>query len=303
AAAQPLAVAILVKTSCEVTAPVAGRVARILVAAQETFGRGRVLAEIEEAEAAHAGAARPPAAGAAPPAPAGAAGPDAARADRGVRRTPLAGLRGVVARSLTAAWQGAPRVAVAVEVDMTASLARPAALARQLGASPRVSVTHLVLRAAALSLREHPRLNGRVAGDAVETSDAVHVGLAVDVDEAVVVPVVRDADRKSAAERAALAAAARAGRLAPAAAQGGTFTVSTLGAAGADWFTPILNAPQIAILGVGAVAPRPVVRGNAVVAAPTVHLTLVFDHRAVDGVPAARFLAAVRARLESAADL
>src|SRR5581483_3281512 len=203
AAAQPLAVAILVKTSCEVTAPVAGRVARILVAAQETFGRGRVLAEIEEAEAAHAGAARPPAAGAAPPAPAGAAGPDAARADRGVRRTPLAGLRGVVARSLTAAWQGAPRVAVAVEVDMTASLARPAALARQLGASPRVSVTHLVLRAAALSLREHPRLNGRVAGDAVETSDAVHVGLAVDVDEAVVVPVVRDADRKSVAELAA----------------------------------------------------------------------------------------------------
>src|SRR5581483_10385606 len=195
AAAQPLAVAILVKTSCEVTAPVAGRVARILVAAQETFGRGRVLAEIEEAEAAHAGAA--------PPAPAGAAGPDAARADRGVRRTPLAGLRGVVARSLTAAWQGAPRVAVAVEVDMTASLARPAALARQLGASPRVSVTHLVLRAAALSLREHPRLNGRVAGDAVETSDAVHVGLAVDVDEAVVVPVVRDADRKSVAELAA----------------------------------------------------------------------------------------------------
>src|SRR5581483_2591910 len=187
---------------------------------------------------------------------------------------------------------------------MTASLARPAALARQLGASPRVSVTHLVLRAAALSLREHPRLNGRVAGDAVETSDAVHVGLAVDVDEAVVVPVVRDADRKSvaelAAECAALAAAARAGRLAPAAAQGGTFTVSTLGAAGADWFTPILNAPQIAILGVGAVAPRPVVRGGAVVAAPTVHLTLVFDHRAVDGVPAARFLAAVRARLESA---
>jgi pyruvate dehydrogenase E2 component (dihydrolipoamide acetyltransferase) len=164
-----------------------------------------------------------------------------------------------------------------------------------------------VLRAVALVLTEHPRLNGRVIADAVETSDAVHLGLAVDADDVVLVPVIRHADRKSiaelATEAAALADAARAGRLPPAASQGGTFTVSTLGAAGIDWFTPVLNAPQIAILGVGRIAPRAVVRDGAVVVAPTMHLTLVFDHRAVDGRPAARFLAALRARLEAAAGL
>jgi pyruvate dehydrogenase E2 component (dihydrolipoamide acetyltransferase) len=129
----------------------------------------------------------------------------------------------------------------------------------------------------------------------------------VNLDEGLAVPVIRDADRKSIAELARearrLAAAARAGQLAPAAFQGGTFTVSNLGATGIDAFTPIINPPQVAILGVGRRALRPVVRGDQVVAAPTLVLTLVFDHRAIDGFPAAMFLAALRDRLERAADL
>ncbi len=142
----------------------------------------------------------------------------------------------------------------------------------------------------------------RGIGGAVELASEVNLGLAVSLDEGVIVPVIRDADRKSMAELAAeardLAAAARAGSLEGSALRDGTFTVSTLGATGIDWFTPILNAPQVAILGVGRVTDRVIARDGAAVVAPAMTLTLVFDHRAVDGHPAAQFLAALRDRLE-----
>ena len=158
------------------------------------------------------------------------------------------------------------------------------------------------MRAAGLSLVEHPRLNALVSEEAVEVATSVNIGLAVSLEEGVIVPVIRDADQKSigrAGSRDGGAGAGRPGRELPGTAlRDGTFTVSTLGASGIDWFTPVLNSPQAAILGVGRVAERPVVRDRAVVVAPTVVLTLVFDHRAVDGHPAALFLAAVRDRLE-----
>jgi pyruvate/2-oxoglutarate dehydrogenase complex dihydrolipoamide acyltransferase (E2) component len=141
-----------------------------------------------------------------------------------------------------------------------------------------------------------------VGDEAVEVASSVNIGLAVSLEEGVIVPVIHDADRKAmtplAAEAGQLAQAARTGSLPGTALRDGTFTVSTLGATGIDWFTPVLNSPVAAILGVGRVAERPVVRDRAVIVAPTVVLTLVFDHRAVDGQPAALFLAAVRDRLE-----
>jgi pyruvate/2-oxoglutarate dehydrogenase complex dihydrolipoamide acyltransferase (E2) component len=280
---QPVADAIVVKTSFQIAAPCDGTIAQIIVGQGDTFAPGTVLAIVEESRgvAATTPAAAQPAADERP-------------------RVPLTGMRGAVAREMALAWQQ-PRVAIGVEVQMRAALA----LLEAHGVDgARLSPTHAVLRSVALTLREYPRLNATVSDEAVEPASEVNIGLAVSLDEGVIVPVIRDADRKSvtelATEAAALAQAAREGSLRGTALRDGTFTVSTLGATGIDWFTPILNPPQVAILGVGRVDDRVIARGGTPVVAPTMVLTLVFDHRAVDGHPAALFLAAVRERLERA---
>ena len=286
-AGQPVADAVVVKTSFQVYAPCAGTIGTIVVSEGDTFPAAAVLATMEESTPGSSGPTKRPAA----------PGADAAGADE-PERVPFTGMRGAVARQMASAWQH-PRVAASVEVEMTTALA---ALETQRAHQARLSPTVAVLRAAALALVEHPRLNALVNEQAVEVAASVNIGLAVSLDEGVIVPVIRDADQKSmaalAAEMAHLARAARAGELPGNALRDGTFTLSTLGASGIDWFTPVLNPPQAAILGVGRVAERPVVRDRAVIAAPTVVLTLVFDHRAIDGTPAALFLAAVRDRLE-----
>ena len=298
AAGQPVATAVLVKTNYEIAAPAAGRIARILIAAQETFGRDQDLALLEEAtvEPPPGGAAAAPA----PPAPSPAAAAEIAVTER----IPLSGVRGVIARNMTSAWQTAPRVAAGLEVDVAACLATRKALQERVGPEPHISLTHLILKAVALTLREHPRLNARIVEGAIEVVADVNLGLAVNLEDGLVVPVLRHADRKSVAELAAearrLAEAAREGHLPPATLQGGTFTITNLGATGIDWFTPIIHQPQVAILGVGRVAERPVVRDGRVVVAPMMALTLVYDHRAVDGYPASLFLAAVGDRLRRA---
>jgi pyruvate dehydrogenase E2 component (dihydrolipoamide acetyltransferase) len=296
-----VATAILVKTNYEIAAPAAGRIAKLLVAVQGTFGRDQDLALLEEA------AAEPPPGGTAavPVAP---ALPQAAASEAAVaERIPLSGLRGIIARNMAAAWQTVPRVAAGLEVEVTAGLAMRKALQERLGPDPHITLTHLVLWAAALTLREHPRLNARVVEDAVEVVADVNLGLAVHLEDGLLVPVLRHADGKSVVELAAeahrLVEAARGGHLPPATLQGGTFTVTNLGAAGIDWFTPIIHRPEVAILGVGRVAERAVVRDGRVVAAPMMTLTLVYDHRAVDGYPASLFLAAVGDRIQRAQTL
>ena len=287
-AGQAVADAIVVKTSFQVCAPCDGTIGEIVVPKGDTFPVGAVLATLEELAAGTPGTSTATLA----------EHVVSAAGDGGPMRVPLTGMRGAVAREMASAWQH-PRVAMGVEVEMTAALA---ALERQRGDGPRLSPTVAVVRAAGLSLVEHPRLNALVSEEAVEVATSVNIGLAVSLEEGVIVPVIRDAHEKSmaalAAEMAELARVARAGELPGTALRDGTFTVSTLGASGIDWFTPVLNSPQAAILGVGRVAERAVVRDGTVIVAPTVVLTLVFDHRAVDGHPAALFLAAVRDRLE-----
>jgi len=210
----------------------------------------------------------------------------------------LKGIRGMIARSLTTAWQ-APRVAQGLDADMTTVLRRVEEERRNTGR--RISITHAVLRTVALTLREHPLVNGIVSESGVELWSQVNLGVAVNTSHGVVVPVVPRADQRDLAalesEVATLADGARAGKLPASAYQRGTFTVSTLGATGIDWFTPVLNPPQIAILGVGRVAQRAIVFDDAIVARPMMTLTLVFDHRALDGHPAGLFLSAVVRRL------
>jgi pyruvate dehydrogenase E2 component (dihydrolipoamide acetyltransferase) len=191
---------------------------------------------------------------------------------------------------------------MAVDVRVDALIDLRAHRQEQLGPTPRLSPTHFVMRAAALALREHPGLNGEIETDGVRLRDRIDIGLAVNMPDGVLVPVVREVDAKPvetvAEEAAGLAEQARAGTLKPSALRGATFTFSTLGATGIDWFTPILNPPQIAILGAGAIDRRPIADCDDVVIASIMTLTLVFDHRATDGHPAALFLAAVRKQIE-----
>lgn len=222
------------------------------------------------------------------------------------RTVPLSGLRAAIARSMSAGWQ-VPRVASSIEVDVTLLEARRRALQQSVGAAQKITLTAFILRAVALTLREHPRLNARVLEREIELLPNVNLGLAVSLAEGLMVPVLRDADTKSVAELAAesraLAEGARGGTLGAGNYQRGSFTVSNLGMTGIDSFTPIINAPQVAILGVTRVARKAVVRGEAVVAAPMMGLHLVYDHRAVDGYPAALFLSDLKNRLEAAEGL
>lgn len=213
----------------------------------------------------------------------------------------LSGMRAAIARNMEAGWR-VPRVAQSIEVDVTAVEQLRAAWRPEHGGQ-RPSLTAYVLRAVALTLRAHPRLNARMLEKEIELLPDINLGMAVSLDEGLMVPVLRQADTKSVAalaeEARALAAGARAGTLGAGAYQRGSFTVTNLGTTGIDSFTPIVNAPQVAILGVTRVAARAVVRDGAIVAAPMMGLHLVFDHRAVDGYPAALFLSELQRRLET----
>jgi len=156
-----------------------------------------------------------------------------------------------------------------------------------------------------VALREFPDLNASLVDDAVVRHEAVHLGMAVDTERGLLVPVIRDAGAKSvqaiATESARLIADARAGKATPADLRVGTFTITNLGMYDIDAFTPIINLPQCAILGIGRIVARPVVvdeEAETVAVRKVVALSLTFDHRVVDGAPAARFLQRIKQFVE-----
>ncbi|ELB89747.1 pyruvate dehydrogenase complex, E2 component, dihydrolipoamide acetyltransferase [Rhodococcus wratislaviensis IFP 2016] len=161
-------------------------------------------------------------------------------------------------------------------------------------AGGKVSVTDLLVRACAVALHAHPQVNASWGGDAIVRHRRIHIGVAVATDGGLLVPVIRDADRKTvreiAAEARSLAERAHTGTLTPSEFTGGTFTISNLGMYAVDHFTAIINPPEAAILAVGAASPTPVVRDGEVVVRSIIKLTLPVDHRVVDGAPAAAFL-------------
>jgi pyruvate dehydrogenase E2 component (dihydrolipoamide acetyltransferase) len=182
-------------------------------------------------------------------------------------------------------------VTLAAEADATALVG----LRRQLQQDGvAVSYTDLFVRVAARALADHARLNCSLEGDVIRIWKDIHIGFAVDTERGLLVPVVRDVDRKGLQElaeaTALLAARARAGQCGPDEMSGGRFTVTNLGMFGVDMFTPIINLPECAILGVGRIKTEPTMVGGAVVGREKVWLSLTFDHRLVDGAPAARFL-------------
>ena len=209
---------------------------------------------------------------------------------------PLTGIRGRVAERMYESWNTIPRVTEVMHVDMSATVAFREAMQsqweQQFGV--RISLNDLITKAVAVALSRHPRLNATMGERAVQVHDQINIGVAVNLDEGLIVPVVREVDRKDLGQisRASreLAERARSGRLQLNDLSDGTFTITNLGTTGIDLFTPIINPPQVAILGVGMIQRRPVVVGDALAIRPSAYLCLVFDHRAVDGVPAARFL-------------
>lgn len=212
---------------------------------------------------------------------------------------PLTRMRQVIAQRLTQSVTTTPHFAVTVAVDVTDVLA----LRAELRARARsYSVTDFVMAATAQTLAEFPLVNARTDGTSVWHRTRVHLGLAVSVPAGLLVPVVRDADRLTIGELhdriAALIAGARAGALRPDDLSGGTFTVSNMGMFGIDQFSAIINPGEAAILAVASVVPMPVVIGDGIGIRQLMKLTLSADHRLVDGELAARFLNALRRRLE-----
>jgi len=253
---------------------------------------GRVIrADVERGAA--AGAAR---AGAAVPAkPAAPETTNGARDDRGtVTVHRLTRLQQTVARRMSESRAAVPDFELRNEFDMSAVVALREQL---LGATDHPpSYNDFIVKAVALALREFPRVNGSYRDGALETYDRVNVGIAVAADDALVVPTIFDADTKSVgaigASARALAAKVRDGTIAPAELSGSTFSVSNLGMYGVDSFSAVIDAPQAAILAVGALKPRPVVAedGVTVVARPTIQVSLACDHRIIYGADGARFL-------------
>jgi pyruvate dehydrogenase E2 component (dihydrolipoamide acetyltransferase) len=219
----------------------------------------------------------------------------------------LTGRRKVIAERMRASLQHMAQLTISLEVDFTAPQQLRMQLGQLWGDQARPSITELVMRAAMLAMHEHPALNATLEGERLRQHNSVHLGLAVDADEGLIVPVLRDADQLPLRELSfhvrALIARARSGGVQLDELQGGTFTVTTLGQLGIDFFTPIVNPPQVAILGIGRVFSRLVLNEGKVEERSAMYLNLSFDHRAVDGAPAARYLNAVKRLLELPAAL
>jgi len=212
---------------------------------------------------------------------------------------PLAGTRAIIARRMHESLHTMAQVTLHTEADVT-DLVR---LYERVKARFPVTYTDLVVRASALALRQHPRLNAVLDGEVIRLIPDIHIGIAVALDDGLIVPVARNADRHSLAElsavRSRLAERARAGQLSPAEVSGGTFTVTNLGGFDIDGFTPIINPPEMAILGVGRIVEKLVIHQAKVAQRSTMTLSLTFDHRLVDGAPAAGFLQTIKRLLEA----
>lgn len=218
----------------------------------------------------------------------------------------LSGKRRTIAERLTLSYQTAPHITLTVRVDMTGfeAVRRDLNAKADAAAEAHVSLTALVVKAVAWALDHHPWLNSTLRGDEIHLLRDINIGVAVAVDDGLIVPVVRRADEKGVAEIAAevneLAVRAREGRLVPQDVAGGTFTITNLGMLGIEQFTAIINPPQAAILALGAVQPEALVgEGGQIEARPVMRMTLSADHRVVDGAVAARFVGKLREALET----
>jgi len=211
----------------------------------------------------------------------------------------MTGVRATIARRMYESLQSMAQLTLHTEADVTDLVGWRDRLKQQ---AP-VTYTDLIVHACALALRQHPHINATLDGDVIRLLLHVNIGVAVALEDGLIVPVIADADRKSVTElagvRQRLIERARAGQLTMEEVSGGTFTVTNLGMYDIDGFTPIINPPEVAILGVGRIVEKVAIRQGKVAQRAMMTLSLTFDHRAVDGAPAAAFLQSVKQLLES----
>lgn len=228
----------------------------------------------------------------APVAPAEAAKPPA-------RLVPFGGMRQAIADHMVESLHTMAQLTMMMEVDVTELVK----LREQVKADFEVTYTDLLVKAVAKTLKSHPLLNVVLIGDEIQWLDCIHIGVAVALPDGLIVPVVRDADKLTVQEIAQevrrLAQGAREGTLSVDEVAGSTFTITNLGNHGIDGFTPIINAPEAAILGVGRIAERVVVHNDQIARRKMMTLSLTIDHRLVDGAPGAEFLRSLQELLQN----
>jgi len=230
--------------------------------------------------------------------------PLAAQPAPGDRVVPIRGMRKTIAARMHESLLGMAQLTMNMDVVMDDAVRlRTQLLSEWKDQGLRMTYTDLVIRAVAKALEKHPDMNSVFGEKEITVKGAINVGMAVAVDDGLLVPVVQHANRRSmldlVSETARLAQAAREGSLSIDDLQGGTFTVTALGMFGVDSFTPIINAPQVGILGVNRIRDEVAWDGNTPIRQQRMMLSLTWDHRALDGAPAAAFLGAVRDLLES----
>jgi pyruvate dehydrogenase E2 component (dihydrolipoamide acetyltransferase) len=212
-----------------------------------------------------------------------------------VETRPLSRIRRAAKANLARNWVMIPHVTQFDEADVTELEALRREVNEAHAKEVRVTILAFIIKAMVAALTEFPEFNASLDGDNLILKKYFHIAFAADTPDGLVVPVLRDADKKGvlqiARETAELAAAARAGKLKPMDIQGGCITVSSLGGIGGTAFTPIINAPEVAILGVSKLATKPVYRDGEFVARLMLPLSLSYDHRVIDGAMAARFIA------------
>jgi pyruvate dehydrogenase E2 component (dihydrolipoamide acetyltransferase) len=231
-----------------------------------------------------------------------AATPAAPAAAAAFEDVPLTQIRKTIARRLSESLGPIPHFFLTTDVDMDRAWeAREALNAR--GEEPRVSFNDLIVKVVALALTRHRECNAWWQGDAIRYFTEVHLGMAVAVDQGLITPVIRHADRKTlraiATESRDLVERARARKLKPEEYTGSTFSLSNLGMFGIDEFTAVINPPEAGIIACGAITERPVARNGTLIAGRGMRLTMSCDHRVIDGATGARFLQTVRLMLEN----
>ena len=226
----------------------------------------------------------------------------AATGESAVEVEPLTGVRRIIARRMADSALAAPHVTLFTEADATSLVEARTQLNTELAGTAKISYNTLLIVIVARALREQPHLNAGLVGEQIHRYREVNIALAVDTDRGLLVPVIRQADRLDLLTIQqtgdSLIQRALSGKSLPDDLSGGTFTITNLGTFEIDGFTPIINQPQAAILGVGRIAPKPVVVDHKVVVRQMMTLSLSFDHRLVDGGPAARFLQRIKQLIE-----
>ena len=217
-------------------------------------------------------------------------------------RKPVAGPRATIARRMRESLATTAQYTLHSSAS-AANLLAVRATAKADAAAPRITINDLVAYCTVQALRDAPEINAEYIDGEIKPHTDIHLGFACDTPRGLLVPIVRNAHalslRELASRMESLAQQAVDGTISPDDLSGGTFTISNLGALGIEAFTPVINPPQVAILGVGAIHPRPIRRGSTVEFIDTIALSLTCDHQVVDGAPGARFLRTVREKLET----